>query len=86
MLANFGAVIFGAIELSIAGRNKPIAYKIGVCFYLQVREKKIKDTFIKNPDGILIWILGEFLKNISDQDEFEPRKMESPWLLFITTL
>ena len=63
MLANFGAVIFGAIELSIAGRNKPIAYKIGVCYYLQVR-KKIKDSFIKNSDGILIGILGEFLKNM----------------------
>jgi len=36
VLANFGAVIFGAIEFSIAGRNKPIAYKIGVCYYLQI--------------------------------------------------
>jgi len=36
VLANFGAVIFGAVELSIAGRNKPIAYKIGVCYYLQI--------------------------------------------------
>ena len=56
MLANLGAVIFGAIELSIAGRNKPIAYKIGVCYYLQVREKTTTDTFMKNSDGILIYI------------------------------
>ena len=56
VLANFGAVIFGAIEFSIAGRNKPIAYKIGVCYYLQVRKK---NTFIKNSDGILGELLVE---------------------------
>ena len=38
MLANFGAVVFGAIELSISGRNKPIKYNMGICYYLQVRK------------------------------------------------
>jgi len=36
VLANFGAVVFGAIELSISGRNKPIKYNMGICYYLQI--------------------------------------------------
>jgi len=36
VLTNIGAVVFGAINFGVAARNKPISYKIGVCFYLQI--------------------------------------------------
>ena len=36
VLTNIGAVVFGAIEFGVAARNKPISYKMGVCYYLQV--------------------------------------------------
>lgn len=36
VLTNIGAVVFGAIEFGVAARNKPITYKIGVCYYLQI--------------------------------------------------
>lgn len=35
-LANFLAVVLGAIEFSYSGRSNFLQYKIGVCYYLQI--------------------------------------------------
>jgi len=36
VLANLGAVIFGAIEFSLSGRNNYLQYEIGICYFLQI--------------------------------------------------
>ena len=62
VLANFGAIVFGAIEFAqTEEKSLRLSITIGVCYYLQVRTDKKK--LVNNSKFVQRYLNSEFFFN-----------------------